>query len=200
MPARLGPWSLRAALPSVAAAETPSSSPAAAASAAASSLLEIASERAQYPSARHSINGLPVKQIQAVNQHLSNQSTSITSPRVRLVLSEIMAAGRFPLATRAIDRSLLPAFRKSASISCAFTSEPDRHGIVRLNNAAESGKDLRFFHFLMRRKPGESNPKHSIRGPKSRVFLSWIETNCIKRCVPLIPGLLPASEIRERMA
>jgi len=44
MPARLGPWSLRAALPSIAAA-TPSSSPAAAASAAASSVLEIAGER-----------------------------------------------------------------------------------------------------------------------------------------------------------
>jgi hypothetical protein len=73
MSARLGPWSLRASLPSVAAAETPSSSSAAAASAAASSILEIASERWQDPRSRHNISILRVKQIPAVNQHLSHQ-------------------------------------------------------------------------------------------------------------------------------
>jgi hypothetical protein len=67
MSARLGPWSLRAALPSVAAAETPSSSPAAAPPATASSVLEIASEHSQNLRARHSMSGLPVEQIQAVN-------------------------------------------------------------------------------------------------------------------------------------
>jgi len=51
MQARLGSWSLCAALPSVAAAETPSSSPAATASAAASPVLEIAGGRLHDPSA-----------------------------------------------------------------------------------------------------------------------------------------------------
>jgi len=113
MPARLGPWTLRAALPSVA-AETPSSSPAAAPSAAASSVLEIAGEASPGPRARHSISGLPVKQIQAVNQHLSDQNTSITS---RLVLSGMVETGRPLSLFRAINKSLSPAFRKRASIS-----------------------------------------------------------------------------------
>lgn len=145
MPARLGPWSLRAALPSVA-AETPSSSPASAPSAAAPSVLEIAGERPQDPSARLTISGLPVVQIQAANQHLSDQSTSITT---RLVLSGIVETGRPPPSLPVRSISYRP--RRFANLHRYpehLHPGPSDTGMLRLNNAVRSRKDLCFFHFL----------------------------------------------------
>lgn len=50
--------------------------------------------------------------------------------------------------------------------------------------------------FLMRRKPANLTLSTQRARPKTRVFLSWIETNCIKRCVPLIPS--PISRFRNQ--
>jgi len=96
MPARLGPWSLRAALPSVATAETPPSSAAAAASAAASSVLEIASERPQDARARRIVNGLPVVKIHVVARYLSDQGSSISLSTFGSSLAQSWEPGVLP--------------------------------------------------------------------------------------------------------
>jgi hypothetical protein len=148
MPARLGSWSLRAALPSVATAETPSSSPAAKASAAASSVLEIASEGPRDPHAQYSsISGLPVEQIQATRQHLSDQSTSIPLHASGRVWRNHGSRTFSPNATNAIDRPSSPRFAKLHRCPAHLLPNLNDAGIMRLNNAAESGKDLFFFPF-----------------------------------------------------
>src|SRR5471030_3142321 len=96
MPARLGPWSLRAALPSVATAETPPSSAAAAASAAASSVIEIASERPQDARLRHGISALPVVKIHVVARYLSDQSSSISLSTFGSSLTQSWEPGALP--------------------------------------------------------------------------------------------------------
>ena len=143
MPARLGSWSLRAALPSVATAETPPSSPAAAASAAASSVLEIASECPPDARARHSIRGLPVIKIHIVTRYLSDQGTSISfdtfgsSPAEPWEPDVLPSPPAKSQSQRFANLHRYPAHLHPSLIDTA---------IVRLNNAVESRKAPSFFY------------------------------------------------------
>ena len=159
MPARLGSWSLRAALPSVATAETPPSSPAAAASTAASSVLEIASERPQDARARHSVRGLPVVKIHIVTQYLADQGTSISldtfgsspaEPREPDVLSPPPAKSQL---RRFANLHRYPVHLHPGLFDAA---------IVRLNNAERVAKP-RASPIFNASQASEFNPERSTR-------------------------------------